>query len=235
VVILALGTIRAYQIARIFVNRTYRLRAYWGSALMLVIMAGTALNFVTLPNTALGVILGAIPFSVIIIFLMAFLDQGIFVAMDGDIFHRRILRWPSLRFAVYAILVSSAVAQDISYLAQAVYPSAGGSFLVVLGVNQLIILVPALFAYAVAALVIGGRRTFDRTMKKHIRLLGYGFVCFIVSFPFFASTNLGSLFANTLIIFANLFLYLAVMSLSSVGKMEQVHASASERVGASPV
>lgn len=205
--------------ARVFVNKTYRLRAYWGSGLMFVIMFGTALNFVTLPNTELADILGSIPFSAIILFLMAFLDRGVLVAMDGDIFHRDILRWSTLRYPVYAILVASAIVQDVSNVLAAVSPAAGNSLWVQLGAFQILILVPALFAYPVVALAIGGRRTSDRTMKKHIRLLGLGFLCFIVSFPFFDTTDLGSLFANTLIIFANLFLYLAVMSLSSVGRI----------------
>lgn len=234
VVILALGTVRAYQIARLFVNRTYRLRAYWGSGLMFVIMFGSALNFVTLPSSAVGVILGGVPFSVIILFLMAFLDQGIFVAMDGDIFHREILHWRSLRYAVYAVLIVSAVVQDVSYLLPVISSISADSLLVQLGSNQILVLVPVLFAYAVVALVIGGRRTSDRTMKRHIRLLGGGFVCFIVSFPFFASTDLGTLFANTLIIFANLFLYLAVMSLSSFGKVERLPPAGSEGAMASP-
>jgi hypothetical protein len=221
VAILALGTFRALQIGRYFVNRTYRLRAYWGGALMFVIMLGTLLNFVSFPNSALGDLLSFAPFGVIILFLMAFVDQGIFVAMDGDFFHRDILLWRSTRRAVYAVLILSEAVELASYLLAGQSASASGSAFVTLGEGQNLAVVPILFAYAVAALVIGGRRTADRTMKKHIRLLGYGFFCFIVAFPFFASTDLGFLFANTLIVFANLFLYLAVMSFSSVGRVEK--------------
>ena len=219
--ILALGTVRGYQIGRFFVNRTYRRRAFWGSALMFVIMFGTSLNLVTLPNTTAADIAGTIPFSVIVLFLMAFLDQGIYVAMDGDIFHREILRWGSARRVVYPVLILSVVISDFAGALGATSPSASASPLVQAAAIQIDAFVPLLFAYAVVALLIGGRRTADRTMKRHIRFLGAGFLCFIASFPFFASTDIGSLFANTLIIFANAFLYLAVMSLSSVGKVER--------------
>lgn len=218
--ILGLGAARAFQIARLFVNRTYKLRAYWGGLLMLVILVGTLSGYVDFPETPAGVVLSYIPLGAILLFLLVFVDRGIFVAMDGDMFHRNVLLWRSARLVLYPALIISSVAETAGGVVL-LPSSAPGGFIAQLLYYQSIAVVPAIFAYAVAALVIGGRRTADRTMKRHIRLLGVGFLCFIVSFPFFGLPPLGSLFANSLIIFANFFLYLSVMSLSSVGKLEK--------------
>lgn len=230
-VILAFGAFRAFQIGRFFVNRTYRSRAYTGGALMFVIMLGTSTGLITLPNSDFGVAVGELAFGAILVFLMAFLDRGIFVAMDGDIFHRDILRWKSARLAAYAVLIASViVANAADFL-----PYSGSSLIVVLATNQLLVVVPILFAYAVVSLLVGGRRTPDRTVKRHIRLLGIGFTFFIVAFPFFGVTaDAAIVFANVVIIFADWFLYRAVMSLSDVGKvraLEQVGLTS----GATPV
>ena len=220
VAVLGLGTARALQIARAFVNRTYRQRAYWGALLMLSICLGTATNLVTFPATSLGAVLTFLPFALIVVLLIAFVDRGIEVAMDGDFFHRDILRWRSGRWAAYAAIILSFASLFPSYYF-AYNPEVANSLWVQLGSYQVAVVVPVVFAYAVTALVIGGRRTSDRTMKRHIRRLGYGFFAFIVSFPFFiVGSGVLAVFPNVLIIVANVFLYLAVMSLSDIGKVE---------------
>ena len=221
VAVLGLGTARALQIARAFVNRTYRQRAYWGALLMLSICLGTATNLITFPATSLGAVLTFFPFAVIVVLLIAFVDRGIEVAMDGDFFHRDILRWRSGRWAAYAAIILSFVFLFPSYYFA--YSPELNSLWVQLGSDQVAVVVPVIFAYAVAALVIGGRRTSDKTMKRHIRRLGYGFFAFIVSFPFFIVGNgVLAVFPKVLIIVANVFLYLAVMSLSDIGKVERL-------------
>jgi hypothetical protein len=147
------------------------------------------------------------------------LDRGIFVAIDGDIFHRDILRWRTVRIVVYPVLVLSLALEEAVYYFTLAYSNATSSF-AQLGTYQILVVVPVVFTYSVAALLVGGRRTSDRTMKRHIRLLGFGLLCFIVSFPLYSTTEIGNLSANVLTLFANYFLYLAVMSLSSVGKVE---------------
>ena len=220
--ILAFGAARAYQIARAFVNRTYRARAYWGCLLMAAIGLGTANNFVMYPTTSLGSVLTFFPFAIIVVLLLAFVDRGVYVAEDGDFFHREIWRWHTLRKVAYAATVGTFLALLPSYYNYYV-PDVANSPLVQIGADQVAVVVPLVFAYSVGALVIGGRRTSDLTMKRHIRMLGYGFFAFIMAFPFFIAVSSGPLevVPNALIIFANWFLYRAVMSLSNVGKIDR--------------
>jgi uncharacterized membrane protein len=221
VVILALGTVRAIQIGHAFVNRAYRLRAYWGALLMFSICLGTLTNFINFPATSLGAVLMFFPFAIIVFLLLAFVDRGIEVAMDGDFFHRDILHWRSMRGVAYAAVMVTFLLLLPSYYFEYA-PDMANSPLVQLGADQILFVVPVVFAYAVTALIIGGRRTADQTMKRHIRRLGFGFLAFIVSFPFFiAGSGILVLFPNVLIIVANWFLYRAVMSLSSIGKVER--------------
>jgi hypothetical protein len=88
----------------------------------------------------------------------------------------------------------------------------------------------AFLSYSAAALVVGARRTPDRTMRRFVRMLGLAIICMVLFFtvwiPFapFSLTvqDLGSLISECFIPAAAYFLYLAVMSLSSVGRVEEV-------------
>jgi hypothetical protein len=222
IVVLGLGFVRAIQMARAFVNRAYRSRAYWAALLMLTIVVGNFSGFISFPEGTLGRALSYVPFIVLLLVLLVFVDRVIRVAMEGDFFHRDILRWRTVGKATYpALVVSMAISASTSY--QVIGSSAPApSALVLAAYFQLVVVIPLVFGYSVAALIIGGRRTPDRVMKRHIRLLGYGLLCFVVGFPFFSGGPLENLFGNLMTLFADLFLYFSVMSLSLLGRVEKM-------------
>jgi hypothetical protein len=225
---LVVGVVRSFQMARVFVNRIYRSRAYLATVLMLTIIMITPFSYLSVPDTAIGNLLGILPLFALLLALLAFVDRGIKVAMEGDFFHRDILHWRALSRYAYAALLISLVVASVSLF------SVGGSDTSplpdVVGVYQLLVVNTVVFGYSVVALVIGGRRTPDQIMKRHIRLLGYGLIFFVISFPFFSGSPIENLAANVVIIFANLFLYLSVMSLSDVGRVGRLEIPAPAQV-----
>lgn len=194
---------------------------------MASISLGTLSGFAAYPANSLGAILSFLPFAAIVILLLAFVDRGIAVAKDGDFFHRDVWLWSRMRVLAYAATVGTFLVAALGSYFEYV-PSVADQSFVQVSADQIIVVVPAVFVYAVGALVVGGKRTSDQTMKRHIKMLGVGFLAFVVSFPFFfAQGGVLALFPNLLIIIANYFLYLAVMSLSSFGKIEKLGSSAS--------
>lgn len=235
VVALGLGFLRALQMARAFVNAAYRSRAYWAALLMLSIVVGNLSGFVTLPDNALGATLSYAPFILILLFLLIFVDRVVRVVMEGDFFHRDILRWRTLGRVTYPVLLVSMVISALTSYPVIASPTPGTSDLLLIAYFQLVVIVPIIFAYSVAALVVGERRTPDLVVKKHIKLLGYGLLCFVVGFPFFSGNPVENLFGNLMTLFANLFLYFSVMSLSPLGRVGPLQEGPADPSTSSPV
>jgi len=203
-----------------FVDATYRSRALWAAFFMSVIAITNAANFVPIPNDALGSALSFAPFLALVIVCFVFVDKSILVAVQTDFFHRNTLRWLALRRpALTSLVLSSAVIMVavLSYGSQADTP-----LWVNLGYYQFFLVSALVLGVAVVALIVGSRRTPDKTLKKHIRLLGYALAFFVVSLVAgFSASDAAYVASEGLTLFATYFLYLSTMSLTSLGRVEK--------------
>lgn len=235
VVALGLGSVRALQMARAFVSDAYRSRARWAALLMFTIVIGNLSGFVTFPNNELGGALSYAPFVVLMVVLLIFVDRVIRVAMEEDFFHRDILRWRALGRATYPALLVSLVLGVLASYPVLVSQTTAVSAVLFAAYFQTVVVVPVVFGYAGIALVVGERRTADRVMKRHIRLLGYGILSFVIAFPFFSGNAAEALFANIVTLAADLLLYFSVMSLSSLGRVRPLQEGGAGATPPSPI
>ena len=147
------------------------------------------------------------PFLVQLTLVFAFIDSVILVAMEMDFFHRDTLHWRRLRVPAYVVV-----------LVAIFFPTTSNSPLFTIAAF-LAALFP--FVYSITVLIVASRRTPDRTMKRHTRLLGYAFSMYVVSVLVFQIPIYGNLISDLfLIIFAYL-IYLATMSLSPMSRIEK--------------
>ncbi len=209
--ILLLATYRALKIGRALVSSVYRSRAYWLAALTVIFIISAFNAYVTYPNTPLGYFLSRndynFPFLVGLAVVFAFVDSVILVAIEMDFFHRNTLHWKQLRMPTYAVFLVSIFILSI--------PNS-------LLFNALSLFLPVISAgYAIAVLIVASRRTPDKTLKKHTRLLGYAFVIYIVSVLVFMIPIWGNLISDLFVIISAYLIYLATMSLSPMSRIEK--------------
>ncbi len=207
VAILVLAAFRGVEIGRTLVSRVYRNRAFWIAGLCIALVLQSSTGYVPSVNNLL---IGALPLFEITFFLLVFvifvfIDSTVMVALELDFFHRNTLRWKQLRRPFYLVGLALLVLIILPATAQTFV-----AFFLVLG-------------YSVAALIIGARRTPDRTIKRHIMLLGFVLIAFIIMSFLFNSTSTLSvdLLYDFLIVLYPYLLYRAVMTLSSVGRIEK--------------
>lgn len=227
--ILMVGLYRAVEMRRGFIDPTYRSRALWSALLMVTIAVTNALTFVSLPATALGSLASLAPFLAIVIVCYAFIDRTVLVAMGSDFFHRDVLGWTRTRIPSYLIFAASSLA--VLFIAtfppygNSSAPPAFGIWGVIL-TYQFFAVAIALLGYGAVAAVYGSRRTSDLTLKRHIRLLAVAvgfFVIAILTFSF-SSGDLGQIISDALTMLATYFLYRSVMSLTSLGRIDEKEA-----------
>jgi hypothetical protein len=210
---------RAFTIGRVLVKGAYRTRALWtgGTAIALAIF-----DYATgLPSSDP---LGVLAFFVIVIILLAFVDSSIKVAQEADFFHRSPLDWQRFRKPLFSIYMIVTIVGGSLYIYE---PSS--SPIQVVGILIWFPLVAVVLSYSAAALVVGARRTPDRSMRRFVRMLGFVIICIVlfltIWLPFapFSLTlqDLGSTISGFFIPAAGYFLYLAIMSLSPVGRIEK--------------
>jgi hypothetical protein len=208
--ILLLSTYRALKIGRALVSSVYRSRAYWLAALMVAFTIAALNTYVTYPNTLLGNFLSRndynFPFLVELTLVFAFIDSVILVAMEMDFFHRDTLHWRQLRALAYVIVLVGIFIPTIS--------------------NSLLFIIPTYLAvifvvYSIAVLIVASRRTPDRTLKRHTRLLGYAFVIYIVSVLVFSIPIWGNVISDLLVAIFAYLIYLATMALSPLSRIEK--------------
>jgi hypothetical protein len=209
--ILLLATYRALKIGSSYVSSAYRNRAYWLAALAIIFIITDLNVYVTYPNTALGWIFNRndynLPFLVELAFAFAFIDSVNLVAMEIDFFHRNTLYWKQLRIPSYAVFLVNILVLSTSTLPL---------------FNVLSSVLPAVCAgYAIVVLIVASRRTRDRTMKRHTRLLGYAFVIFLASVLVFSLPTYGNLLSDLLVIIFAYLIYLATLSLSPLSRIEK--------------
>lgn len=208
VAILLLAAFRGFEIGRKFVSRVYRNRAFWiaGVCIALVLQGSTGYD-PSLNNTLIGGLpLFEITFFVLFFVIFVFIDSTILVTLEMDFFHRNTLRWKQIRRPFYLV--------GLALFALIFLPGNPLTF-------AAFILVP--LPYSVVALFIGARRTPDRTLKRHITLLGFVVIAFLVMTFIFNHTSIlwVDLLDDFLTVLFPYLLYRAVMTLSPVSHIEK--------------
>lgn len=221
--ILVLGIYRAVEMRRAFVSAVYRSRATWSILLMLIIIILFLSNFISFPSSGALAVVGFLPFLALILVFVAYADRSIVVAIQTDFFHRDTLAWPSVRWPAAIALVGFVIALVVG--GNILTPTEQSSFLGVLFNDLFFAFLAAILAYIAAALVVGARRSADRTLRRSILLLGLALFTLVLSIVVTSPLTSGTLpFAivnqGTGIVGIYL-IYRSVMSLSPVGHVEK--------------
>ena len=214
---------RGIQIGRGLIDRTFKSRAYWTALIAFLFVLTSTLNYAPLfggsQPTLLGAFIGSLPWQFEFFVLFAFIDSTIMVTIRMDFFHRNTIKWASFhRPLIAAFIVSDVYAFTITNYS----PYAGGApawIVALFWVAIAVVLVPVMVGIPV--LLIGARRTPDRTMRRFIVLLGITLVLYVLIgivlqgvFP-----SLGQA-GNLLSPVGAYVFYKTVMSLSPVGRIE---------------
>jgi len=225
------GAYRSLTIGRVLVRGTYRNRALWSGGTMIALVL-----LVVASNLPPSNPLSPISFLVIMVILFAFVDSSIKVAQEMDFFHRSPLGWQRLRKPAYAILIGISLVGVFAFIFT---PSNG--IISGIGVILWFTVGAGSISYGAAALLVGARRTPDRSMRRFVRMLGLAIICMVLFFttwipfaPFSVTVqDLGNLISELFVPAAAYYLYLAVMSLSPVGRIEkEVTENSRPQVGA---
>jgi hypothetical protein len=225
--IMVFASYRAVEIGRVLVKGAYRSRAFWSSAVMIIIVISNLAGVLPVPFPVF-----LIP---ILIVILAFVDSSIRVAQEMDFFHRSALGWQGVRKPLYVILLLSSV-----IFVWALLFTSLDTLPAQLGASQFFAVVAILFSYSAAALIVGARRTPDRTMRRFVRMLGLAIVSMVlyltiwIPFAPFSTTvqDLGNMISYFFTVAAAYFLYHAVMSLSTLGRVEKEVIATSKPGGA---
>ena len=214
---------RAFTIGKILVGGAYRNRAFWTGGTSIALILLTIASALPASNP-----LGSAAFVLIFVVLLAFVDSSIKVTQDTDFFHRSPLGWQRLRKPLYIIITPLLV---VGALTLGFAPPS--SILAFVGILLWFGAGGGALSLSAAAMVVGARRTSDRSMRRFVRMLGLAIICMVLFFtvwipfsPFSATLqDLGSLLSEFFIPAAAYFLYLAAMSLSLVGRIEKQDAT----------
>jgi hypothetical protein len=227
--LLAFAAVRALQMRRGLISSIYRSRAFWSAGFLAVIVFNNIAGYVPVPDSIIGGIFFFLPFFLLLIAILAYVDRTVLVAIETDFFHRDILRWKRLRIGAFPLLLLSMVIFVVDAFLSPPNsqgaPGFGDPVLLIIGFYQLFVVFVAVFGYSVAALVIGVRRTPDATLKRHIRFLAMALGIFIVVFLVSGITSGAvpfDLFTDILGFVSSYMLYLSVMSLSPIGRIERI-------------
>ncbi|MDA4112332.1 MAG: hypothetical protein OK439_07305 [Thaumarchaeota archaeon] len=213
------GAYRAIRIGRVLVSRVFRNRAYWIAALMISGAISSSSIFFPVINNPIYNLLSFLPFFAVLVIILAFVDSTIFAAAELDFFHRDSLHWSKSRIPLYIILISALLISipGIVFYSNSSFWQTVTTISVGLGATIVL-------AYSVMALIVSARRTFDKTMKRFVKLLGASLGCFVFGLlvSFVNSTSLpyvlvSDAFTNVISI---VILYQAVMSLSPISHKE---------------
>ena len=209
--ILLLAAYRGLTIGRGLTSRVYRNRAFWIAALCI----GDVLQSLVPDNWMLGQLpLFELTFFALVFVVFIFIDSTILVTLEMDFFHRNTLRWRQMRLVIYSyFLVFGAAAGIVTYLGVAI--SGPESLFAGLAI--------ALYGYSVITLIVSALRTPDRTLRRHILLLGVVILISAVTTFTFNDTSIPAvdILDDVLAVLANSVIYLAVMALSPVGRVEK--------------
>jgi len=213
-----LAAYRSLTIGKSLVTRVYRTRAYWLAALMIIFVAFALAGE---SSSAVATDISNNLFYVFLIALLVFIDSNVAAAKEIDFFHKDILHWHVLRIPLLAIVVASSV---IVAVVSAAFPAFTNSLLYDIVVIAYFTLLGVVFSYSGAAMIVIARRTYDRTMKKFIKMLGFAILCYVLFLTLFIPLDfiyprLGDVVTTFIAIAAAYFFYRAAMSLSPIGRV----------------
>ena len=235
---------RAIEFRRVLVGRVYKVRANWTAVFLLATMFFYIDTSGEVPYLASDG--GATGFLVIAAALVLFVDSNIRAAQETDFFHRDTLRWRVFgKPAVIAMLCSVVivllviVSQGFANIATWGLTSTSPAWVDVGGLQYFVVL-GVVLAYGAATLIVVGRRTQDRTMRRFVRMLGFSLLGFVLFFTIwiplaYFGTDASDIGSELFFIVAAYYLYKAVMSFSPVGRVEVgVQSAPSVSAGAPP-
>ena len=164
-----------------------------------------------------------VTFAAAFIAIFAFADSTVLVTIQSDFFHRNTLRWTHARRPAW-----------VAILACAAIDAALGGFTPFFAVFLVVVAISG--SYAAAALIVGARRTQDKTLKSHVRLLGWVLVVLLPSvfLSIFASSDAANLISEAGFVVGFYVFYRALMSLTPLGHVEK-HATTIPQPGESGV
>jgi KaiC/GvpD/RAD55 family RecA-like ATPase len=216
------GAFRALEMGNAFTSRLYRSRAYWTAALLGIIVVSNVFGYVPILSTwaIYNLSISEISFVFLILFIFIFVDRNLLTMKEIDFFHRDMLSWSQVRKGIFvAMLIVSVILLVISTLVNTnssnIPPSLIAPLVAYFAVGA------ASLGYAALALVTGARRTPDRTMRNFSKLLGIALVLGILSFTIWIIPIVGNFVASLFALVSSYVLYLTVMSLSPVGRIEK--------------
>lgn len=213
-----LAVYRSLTIGKSLVTRVYRTRAYWLAVLMIIYAA-----FAIVPtSSAIELEISNILFSMFLIAFLLFIDSNVAVAREIDFFHKDILRWHSVRTPLFAVIIAGTV--GIVAIIQLTNTAAIDSSTAEIGYVLYFALLGVAFSYSGGAMFVIARRTYDRTMKKFVKLLGFAVLSYVLFLTLFIPLDaiypsLGDVVTDFIGIATAYFFYCAAMSLSSVGRI----------------
>ena len=151
--------------------------------------------------------------------LLIFIDSNVAVGREIDFFHKDILHWHTVRVPLFAAIIGG-TAVAILAIVESFGSSSGIGFVVyfaILGVA---------FTYSGAAMLVIARRSYDRTMKKFVRMLGFAIVSYVLFLTLFIPLDaiypsLGDVVTSFITIAAAYFFYRAAMSLSPISRIQK--------------
>ncbi|MDA4130240.1 MAG: hypothetical protein OK457_05680 [Thaumarchaeota archaeon] len=223
--------IRAAQIGKALVGQIYRRRAFWIIAMGVFLFFGTLVNFPEPFNSVAGdyVLIAGLPlshisFAFIFPVIFAFVDSTVLAALELDFFHRDTLRWKKFRKPSYlaplvlflGIILFAYYKSAPTWFGYVFFPTFFALFLV--------------YGYSVVTLFVAGHRTPDKTIKKHVRLVGLtlAFITLSLLSDFRLSSTTSDLeysilklVNDFLAVIIPYLLYRAVMSLSPTSRIEK--------------
>lgn len=214
---------RSLTIGKSLVARVYRSRAYWLAALMIIYAA-----FSLVPtSSAITSNINSALFFVFLIALLLFIDSNVAVAREIDFFHKDILHWHTVRIPLIAIIVAGTaigIVAIVTITSSALSTASGVALIVYFA------LLGVVFTYSGAAMLQIARRTYDRTMKKFVKMLGFAILCYVLFLTLFIPLDavypgFGDVVTDFIAIAAAYFFYRAAMSLSFVGRIVKEEAA----------
>ncbi|GEM_PF-4065328 len=228
--ILVLGIYRALGIRRGFVGGTYRSRATWSALLMLVIIISMLSNYVPVSDPNIQFIVGFVPLVALIFVILAYGDRSVLVAIETDFFHRDTLSWSRMRWVLAIYLVASIIGTVAGGFI--LTPEEQSSFLGTLLSDFFFFGLAGALAILTAALIVGARRSADRTLRRSILLLGLALSTLVLSIVATSFLTLDTLsyvivYQGTGLVGIYL-IYRSVMSLSPLGRVEKGEVGGSE-------
>jgi hypothetical protein len=188
---------------------------------MVVILISFFSDFIPFPATGPLSALGFLPFVAILLTFFAYADRSVLVAMETDFFHRNTLGWLRARRPAGLLMLVSLVAVNALELSIPGQPPLWAPFVA----DSLFLVVAVDLGYATAALIVGARRSSDRTLRRSLLYLGFALATLVLDLILTTPLNGGTLpfviISQGTAVVGIYLIYRSVTSLSPLGKIEK--------------